>query len=88
MDMVLAIRVKMSRHQMLQTPIMPDVKLIWIKGFKPDTVSFERKGTSWTFGIKLELEIKIICSMNLVKKFPAVAHIIPLKPQFQTKHSK
>jgi len=55
MDMVLAIRVKMSKHQMLQTPIMPDVKLIWIKGFKPDTVSLEKKGTSWTFGIKLEL---------------------------------
>ena len=87
-DMVLAIKVKTSRHQKLQTPIMPEVKLIWINGFKSDTVSREKKGALLTFGIKLVVVTKKTSSTNLVKKFAAVAHIIPLNPKFQTKQSK
>jgi len=41
-----------------------------------------------TFGIKLVVVTKKTSSTNLVKKFAAVAHIIPLNPKFQTKQSK
>lgn len=55
-DIWLAIKVKISSYQKSQTPMMPEVKLMLIRGPKLLTVSFEKKCTSGTAGICEERE--------------------------------
>ena len=77
----LAINVKISRDQICQTPMMPEVKLMLIRGPKLLTVSFEKKCTSGTAGTSEEREHWATFRTILMKKYPNVDQQIPRKPQ-------
>ena len=80
-DIWLAINVKISRDQICQTPMMPEVKLMLIRGPKLLTVSFEKKCTSGTAGTSEVREHWATFRTILMKKYPNVDQQIPIQPQ-------